>query len=376
MRPSVAPRALPDDDAQHSMNLMPRMGDFRPWHGDVLMTTLPSAGAKTIYRMLRKADGSMNDDWTTGWLSDPNIINIAKAQINDDKTDRTYLTDSAGGQPMRVIDATGQNRLAGVPRPTVAPVVTVTVVDELTNEERASGYSAAQEQAVQAIQSNLTEKWVGIPRPGTSTPGVIDVVPTYWPFENKGIVARVFRLAGEGGAIVEGYSNQPADVFSWVMDPMLLGQAAALTNRPAWGAAGSPWHYGVPLPAYALGYDLNIPGATAALSAITMPGGARLFTPDEVTSICNSVQAALNDNQGVIRAKKDALTSKFNEVVQLLAGGARSSLIAATTDFFNKPAVASEIDKAFDAYALEVWTQAVQVVNTQIPVPVDPSPGA
>lgn len=342
---------------------------------DLTVAGSPVANARTIWRMTRKADGSFNDDLSSGWRADAGLVSIAKAQINDDKTDRTFIADNTGAQPMRVIDATGENRRAGVPQPSTPPSVTVTVVDEITNEERASGYAAAVEQATQVIQRCLVEKWVGVPRPGVGMPGLIDISLTHLPAEDKGRVGRVYRLSGAGGTITDTYSGQPGEVLTWVMDPMLKGQEVPpFTNSPAW--AGGHRHYGVGLAAYGMAYELDVAAATAALSAIEMPGGEKLLQAADVTAVCASIQIALDDSQGLARAKKEALTTKFNEVVALFAGGARSNLIAATTAFYARPAVSAAIDEAMEAFASEVFKNAKQVFLTPIPTPPYETGGA
>ncbi|WP_225784657.1 hypothetical protein [Xenophilus sp. Marseille-Q4582] len=371
--PSVSPRALPDDAAMVAENISSRVGEFLPRGTDQDLAA-GLLGAKTIYRHSRTASGGFHADLTTGWRTNGKAMNIAKGQINDNTEDRLYMTAMDGSEPTSVITAAGAFRLVGVPAPAGIPAATVNVVDELTWEERNSGYETALTAAEQAIRANLSEKWVGIPRPGVGTPGVVDVSLTHFPEAVPFMVGRLYRLASSDGQISDAYTGADPTVMSWVMDPMLKGlNVGVLTSPPAW--AGSSPHYGLGLYAYGRAYSIDKPAAAAALATITLPGGETMFPPDQIATIVNGIESVLDDNQGTVRSSKDAITNKMNEVLGLLAGGARSNLIAATAEFYAKGDVAGAINSALDTFTSEVYKQAVQVWSTP-PTPVYDPGGA
>lgn len=132
--PRASAQALPADAAQVNQNLLATSTEFRPLSADTTITT-GLDGAKTLYRLSRNADGTLrtNDPAgdATGWIAEAADKSYVKGQINDDATDRTYVTFNDGTQAPRAIDATGANRLIGVPAPVwmsaaLAPVASFT----------------------------------------------------------------------------------------------------------------------------------------------------------------------------------------------------------------------------------------------------------
>lgn len=131
--PSISPRALGPDSSQENRNLLLSLSEFRPVSEDTLVAGAP-LGTKSLYRFARKADGEFNTDPTTGWLTTNTERSYVKAQINDERTERTYLTTNDGSMPPRAIDVEGADRRLGVPRP-LQPQVTLQASGELTREE-------------------------------------------------------------------------------------------------------------------------------------------------------------------------------------------------------------------------------------------------
>lgn len=115
--PRVSPRALRADAAQVNSNLLATSSEFRPLLGDSVIGTAP-AGAKTLYRLSRDASGNLRTDPASGWIAETVSKNYVKGQINDDATERTYVSFNDGSAPPRAIDALGADRQLGVPAPT------------------------------------------------------------------------------------------------------------------------------------------------------------------------------------------------------------------------------------------------------------------
>lgn len=131
--PSTHPRALPADAAQRNESLSPTSTSFKPVRTDLTVATCP-AGTKTMHRFARKADGSFNADATTGWITSTGDRSYVKGQINDERTERTYVFFNDGTQRPRAIDVNGADRLLGVPVP-LKPTVVLQAGEELTRDE-------------------------------------------------------------------------------------------------------------------------------------------------------------------------------------------------------------------------------------------------
>lgn len=131
--PRMSPRALPAAAAQVNSNLLATSTEFRPLPGDTLAGPAV-AKSKTLYRLSRKADGSLRTDPTEGWMSNADDLSYVKGQINDDATERTYLTINDGTRKPRAINALGADRLLGVPPPLSVTAV-VEAVAQFTRED-------------------------------------------------------------------------------------------------------------------------------------------------------------------------------------------------------------------------------------------------
>jgi hypothetical protein len=119
--PRVEPRALPPGAAQVNSNLLATSNSFRPLQDDSTVATGVS-GAQTLYRLSRDAAGTLRTGDTTGWIAEAADKSYVKGQINDDATERTYVSLNDGSAPPRAIDALGANRLMGVPSPATITV--------------------------------------------------------------------------------------------------------------------------------------------------------------------------------------------------------------------------------------------------------------
>lgn len=119
--PRVSPRALPAEAAQVSSNLLATANEFRPLMDDLARATVV-VGAKTLHRLTRDATGNLRTDDATGWIAEVADKNYVKGQINDDATERTYVSFNDGTARPRVVDALGQDRVLGVPAPAAVSV--------------------------------------------------------------------------------------------------------------------------------------------------------------------------------------------------------------------------------------------------------------
>ena len=122
--PRVPARSLPGGAAQTNSNLLATATEFRPLLADGVVATATS-GSKTLYRLSKDNTGATRTSDAAGWIAEVADKSYVKGQINDDGTERTYVTFNDGSAPPRAIDALGADRLMGVPAPTS---VTATLV--------------------------------------------------------------------------------------------------------------------------------------------------------------------------------------------------------------------------------------------------------
>lgn len=99
MAPVINPQALPVEASQHAVNAKLIYGDLRPWaQPEFVMQPAKSGTLKTIYRFGENETSELN--YWFSWTTD---VDIVRAPIADDTTERTYL--SGDGVP-KVTNAT------------------------------------------------------------------------------------------------------------------------------------------------------------------------------------------------------------------------------------------------------------------------------
>lgn len=368
--PKASTRSLPDNAAQVAVNLLQGTAEFRPMKTDV--TVVASSGVNNpqgIYRFQRKADGTLNTDFTSAaaWKIDLLPTSYSRTQINGDTTERTIKTFDDGSAAPRMVDAQGGDRQLGVPRPTVAPTVVVNVTDEFTNEERAGGIANILQYLKQSTASLITPVWRGAARPGTSTDGYVDrdTIPGVDSEEAQQL--RLFRFSSTGGAnngTLEDPYQGAVGSFGWIQDAGIGGffQTAAGSGWPAW-AGTSKDHWAIPFHAYGLTYDINESGLVTALEAIDMPGGEsgdKLLTEDQAEEIKDLVVDMSTQQWADVQPKINALVAKVTETKVLLDGGTAAAQASSLSAFYAQSAITSIVDAAFDNFAEAVWNQAVQ----------------
>lgn len=379
--PKASARALPDNAAQVAQDLQADSAEFRPVATDVqVLADSGVTNPKTIYRLQRKADGTLNTDFTSAatWKVSAIEKSFVRGQLNNDLTERTYVTLNDGSGAPRVIDATGQDRQLGVPSPVTAPTVTVNVVDEFTTDERSASLAAIESDLKSAAAAIVTPVWRGASatdpatyRPGGTHPGYADrvYVPGVDPQEAQEI--RLFRTTSTAGAkngtISDDYTGGSKQ--GWPFDSSLGG---------FWVPASSSWpgfitwpgstydHWAIPFSAYGLTYDINDSGLNAALTAIDMPGGTvgeKLLTSDQVTEIVGKVDDMSTQQWADVAPKLNALYAKVQQVKILLDGGAQGSLVAANTAYYATTAISDILTNGVANAAEAIWNEALKAAN-------------
>jgi hypothetical protein len=187
LMPKLAARSLPGDAAQVAIDLEQNTHEFRPVANDT--TVVANSGVTnpaTIFRFQRKADGTLNTDFTSAatWAVSSVRKSYAKGQVNNDLTDRHYVSFDDGSAAPRAVDVLGvdgSDRQLGVPAPDSAPVLVLNVVDEFTTEERSAAITNLLAFLKTTTESMLTPVWRGSSsldpedyRPGWITPGYAD----------------------------------------------------------------------------------------------------------------------------------------------------------------------------------------------------------
>lgn len=383
--PSISPRALPENGAQISTNLLARTPEFRPLHQDLAVATVPVNNPRTLHRLARKADGTFNSDMAAGWISSDRVVNYVKGPLNDDTTDRGYYTYGDGLSPPGTIDTSLVSRQLGVPAPTTAPTGSITLGDEFTPEELAAGLLAAQQAAHDALANNTSIAWLGANHPGTGRPGYIDRASMTADIPDGSQVLRVFRVSSAGGAnngvITNTYSSLTPEQASWIFDPALGGfYATANGTHPAWTGNVND-HYCIPLAVYGRTNILTV-ASSFALQDVKRPGsvsagypdGELLFTGPQVSTIVSAVNALISPTGNTIGPALESLKAKASDVMALIDTGSGGAVKASVAQFYAgvaNPAIAS----ASDVLAELIWQKAQAIATAPAPfvAPVYPN---
>lgn len=404
VRPSVHPRALANDDAQAVRNLLASTNEFRPLGADVQVATSEYPNPQLIYRMPRKADGSLNSDMSQGWITRGHVINYARGQLDDNTTERTYYTRADGSEPPRVLDATGQDRQLGVPAMTTPPVAQVQTVYSFTEEQKRIENGQAQQLVVQMAEAHAQPALVGptflastlwtsskilsLDSPIWSL--MRETLPPGWLLESsvnpsdesRGILLRVFALDPSTKQIISTYSDMPTTEATWVLDPALGGYYAdrpAGVTLPSWADGHSAW-WVIPLRAYARAYTLDAAGLTTALQTIDMPGtqgAAKYLSAAEATTLAERLDARFDATGPAFSGARDALLERLRQAGAMFNQGGATALKKATTDFYARADIAASIESAKTAFAETIWRYAEMIgSSTATPWYREPGGGA
>lgn len=369
--PSTKGRALPDGANTVAANIYPSYPDFRPLPQDANVATSAVNAPQTLYRFARKADGTLNDDLTTGWRAHASHINIVKAALNDDLSERTYYTYADGSAPPRAHDVNAEDRLMGIPAPTEAPTLTLSPVEEFTPDDKAQGVEQIRVLALEHVTDSLSTVWRGMDHPGSSVAGLFDRDSTYTSSEYGAEALRVFRLTSTGGSnlgpVTDTYSSLAEAAANWVISPDLSPiYITANGTHPGW-TGNTHDHIAIPLAAYGKTYDCDTSSLATALAAIDMPGmtdGTKFFTSLQATAIANTVAAKLNPTGPTLAPKIAALRAKVAETLALFQGGSQSVTQGTVASFYTTVAN-SQITTAVANLADEIYTKAELIATAR-----------
>jgi hypothetical protein len=376
LMPKSSARALSDAAGQVAHNLSPQSTEFLPLQQDTQV--IANSGVnnpKSIFRFKRKPDGTLATDFTdlTQWRVSATKLSYAAVQINNDLTDRHCVSFDDGSSVPHIVDATGSDRILGVPQPTDAPTVTVNVVDEFTTEERADAITSVLSFFNSNASDFLIPVWRGRSsvtpsdyRPGTGTQGYLDREAIPNVTDDLSQQVRVFKTSSTGGAdngqITSDYTGHTE--LSWPFDPALGGfwkpSTGGWPSGVSWATANDHWC--IPFTAYGLTYDIDALALVAALTAIDKPGGTtgeKLIdtgTADAIVAKCGDVGSELWTE---VAPKLNALYAKVQDAKALFDRGAQGALVASMSSFYAQSTITDLFDTAIANAAEAAWNEAV-----------------
>jgi hypothetical protein len=369
--PKSSPEALPDTAAQVCTDLRADSDEFQPLPIDT--TVVAASGVTnplTLYRMARKADGTFNSDFATGWIIKAGKMSFAKNQINTDTSEQTSATFDDGSAAPRVYTADDlvTGRLLGVPAPTAAPTVTVNTVDEFTTGEREAGISDTLTYLYNEARAKTNGIWRGAAAP--SLDGYADRDGVIGGDAEEAQQVRVFctdSVAGaNNGTITDVYTAATPAAFQWVMDPALGGYWQTQGGGwPAWSTASKD-HWCIPFHAYGLTYDVGPAGGPRSFTALSTvltnlatPGdpGNPLLTAGQVTEITTAIAAHLDWKLAEAQPKINALKAKVEELHTILDTGTAAATVQAGA-YWGSAEVTAAIANAVATAAANIWAAA------------------
>lgn len=328
--PSMDKRLLPDAAAITASNLELRYKDFRPRKVDGAGTASGVTNPQTIYKF---AGGST-------FKVHAGDVNYVKGQILEDANERTYYTGD--GTP-KVTDLTGAIRTLGVPSPQAAPVVTVNVSDELTDEERAEQLGAAEQNIItQMTTTFMSPVDVG----AAATYGLYDMTSTFVAgYVGLTALDRTYaarftgKTFGSGPVLVDGSDNE-SSTYAWTLDTRLGGQWAQSATT------STRYYRFVTIVAKSYRWVLDS-GAGAYLKSLMQEADAtkRLMTDAQADELVDLIEAHLAPTEEVNDAavQLDRTVWQFARLATTDPDSA--ALSAAVTAFYETPtALAHRID--------------------------------
>ncbi len=289
--PRVSVRALAGNSAQTNLNLLATSTEFRPLLDDSTVAAAP-AGAKTLYRLSRNAGGGLITSDGTGWIAETADKSYVKGQLNDDATERTLVTFNDGTQAPRVIDATGQNRLLGVPAPAIKPTLTLEAGEEFTLEE------AAQYAAGTVVPGIVEATFLSLVDTENAT-RVNGGTPVAGPYNLRGLAVASFPTSQRG-------FTEPWNLLASA--PATAAVAAKL-NDPQLG--GVTVGGNILISIFALpywGHINNLASLQTRLRALEGPvDGAQLFDENAIATLAVTLQKHFDPNGDDLRPTRTAL---------------------------------------------------------------------
>jgi len=357
--PSTLPRNLPANSAQTANNLQPNTTEFRPLASDLVVATVPDTNPRSLYRFARNADGTLITSPTAGWRSHALGVTVAKSQLNDDRTERTYFTFDDGSAPPREFDNQGGARQLGIPAPTVKPTVTAVDVYAFTEDRKSAEIKVAVQSAVSKVELNAVSALVGLGSAFAAPGWLLESSFSTRPDADRHVV-RVFALNPTTNQIIATYSAMPPSEASWIFDPSLGGDYATAPAgfvTPAWATGHTKW-WRIRLRAFAKAYDVVEPTLSTALQAIDMPGtqGAKKYlTATEANLVANNIAKQFDKDAGRVGTLVNVLNACQAEAASAFNQGGAVGITQSVAAFYARSDIASSIDASTNAFAENIW---------------------
>ena len=293
--PRVPARMLADNFGQRNHNLLASAQEFRPLMGDARLGGV-TAGARSLYRMEHKADGSLNAGTDGGWLVHTHERSYAKGQLNDDATERTVYTRDDGTECPRVMDAKGADRPLGVPAPSNV-VVNLNEVAQFTQAD-----------ADEFITNELVPKVVETLR--------ASLTPAHWV----------------GGKPLAGYTGTYSQIVPHNTNGnfgRVVMSVAAAKERGLYGAVGyangSNWEVTLQCAPF-WKYVADYSSLEARLRALESPrDGAQLFNDERVAALAQRLGALFDHGQSGIAAARQRMDDAVKKFMQGLQNAAATA---------------------------------------------------
>lgn len=269
--PSVSERALGLGRARAASNLYSRTNEFRPLSNDTSYTPSPAilSNAAALFRFSRDSTGAVNNTMTQRWVSAAVPTNYAPGMLDDDMSERTYVTAADGTVEPYVLDNSGYSKVLGVPPPAAKPAITHTPADEFTLEEEANAKKTVPLQLFEAVRDSLSAGLFGsdptLMSPATEALGWVQHGATGFtedlPTTASGQYSFLMLCTTVGGVTA---ISAPLSSYSWSMNPVLSG--AKITHT----ASGREF-WAIPFALKGLGYLCNTSTLQTKLETIPNP---------------------------------------------------------------------------------------------------------
>lgn len=297
--PRVSPRAL-GEAAQTNKNLLTTSAEFRPLQADSTVAS-GTNNAVTLYRFNRDAAGALLASDSDGWITSTTDKNHVKGQINDDNTERTYVTTNDGSALPRAIDATGQDRIMGVPKPHNAPGAVVNVIYEFSTENALAADTTVTTEIADAIKAAMVEYHYGN--------GIAPAAP------NSTTIGWLQHGTAVTGTLPSASLNQ------WNLCIPVVGgnlpTALSFTKDPSYGGMQITYsavvYWAIAIDLYASIWLPNSTALSAGLTALKDPsdstGATGLFAPAEVTEVVSACMAYWGVTSEPLKSTIDAATA-------------------------------------------------------------------
>ncbi|QIL69514.1 hypothetical protein G7048_03460 [Diaphorobacter sp. HDW4B] len=299
--PSVSDRALGSNFARRNSNLFLPSGEFWPLADDRVHSACVS-GALTLHRFHRDVNGQVIQNPNAAIRSYAKEMSFVKGQINDEATERTYVTTNDGSERPRVIDSRGNDRQLGVVRP-VKPKAEMQVVDEFTTEEAQTWLYG---EFAEAVREDLLA--TVIPHEGNQA--VIR-----WDASGKSYAGPTENYGLSLSAAVGG-SAEPGSLYAVVTDARAEACAMDMTRLSAMKTA-SGW--AIPVAAMPYSYPWRRPELIEALQLHEYPdtagekSGTTILTAGQADKLADLLEGATKPGTECTnwRSELDKLVKEF-----------------------------------------------------------------